>query len=365
MRIKSSAPGRICLFGEHQDYMGFPVIAGAIDLKINIEGNVSEGDIIKINLLDLNKKIEFSSKKIEYTIKRDYLKSSVKVLKKKNLFRPKSIDVFIEGNIPIQAGTSSSSALVVAWIGFLLGASQCFRNHLNDLNQIAELSYLAEVEEFEEKGGRMDHYVSALGGIVYIDFYRGAKPFKLPVSMKEFVLGDSLQPKPTIKTLKRIRKGQEQGFMELLKLIKFKDNFHVKYEETKPYLNNICSDIRPYLKAALMNHEITDKARDEFLEKSPEIEKICDLMNKHHKILRDDLKISTPKIEKMIEKSLNAGALCAKINGSGEGGCMFAFCPGKQEQVAEAIKSAGARAHLINIGKGVEVKVLKNGNKKD
>ena len=88
-------------------------------------------------------------------------------------------------------------------------------------------------------------------------------------------------------------------------------------------------------------------------------------MNKHHKTLRDDLKISTPKIEKMIEKSLNAGALCAKINGSGEGGCMFAFCPGKQEQVAEAIKSAGARAHLINIGKGVEVKVLRNGNKRD
>jgi len=365
MRIKSSAPGRICLFGEHQDYMGLPVIAGAIDLKINIEGNVSEGDRIELNLLDLNKKLEFSSKKIKYTIKRDYLKSAIRVLKKKHLFKPKSIDAFVKGNIPIQAGTSSSSALVVAWVGFLLAACSDFRNHLNDLNQIAELSYLAEVEEFKEKGGRMDHYVSALGGIVYIDFYRGVKTFKLPVNMKEFVLGDSLQAKPTIKTLKRIRQGQEQGFKELSKLIKFKDNFHVMYEKAKPYLNKISSDIRPYIKAVLMNHKITDEAKCELLKESPKLEKVCDLMNEHHKILRDDLKISTQKIEKMIEKSLKAGALCAKINGSGEGGCMFAFCPGRQEQVAEAIKNAGARAYLINIGKGVEVKVFKNGNKKD
>nr|MDO8116777.1 galactokinase family protein [Candidatus Sigynarchaeota archaeon] len=28
----SFAPGRICLFGEHQDYLNFPVIAASIDL---------------------------------------------------------------------------------------------------------------------------------------------------------------------------------------------------------------------------------------------------------------------------------------------------------------------------------------------
>ena len=28
----SFAPGRVCLFGEHQDYLGLPVIAAAIPL---------------------------------------------------------------------------------------------------------------------------------------------------------------------------------------------------------------------------------------------------------------------------------------------------------------------------------------------
>jgi galactokinase len=57
----------------------------------------------------------------------------------------------------------------------------------------------------------------------------------------------------------------------------------------------------------------------------------------------------------MIEKSMEAGAMAAKINGSGEGGCMFAFCPSKQEAVAEAIKKASGTPYIINIGKGLEV----------
>ena len=34
--MEISTPGRICLFGEHQDYLGLPVLAMAISLRINI-----------------------------------------------------------------------------------------------------------------------------------------------------------------------------------------------------------------------------------------------------------------------------------------------------------------------------------------
>ena len=36
--MKIVTPGRICLFGEHQDYLGLPVIAMAISLRISIVG---------------------------------------------------------------------------------------------------------------------------------------------------------------------------------------------------------------------------------------------------------------------------------------------------------------------------------------
>ena len=37
--IEVTAPGRICLFGEHQDFLGLPVIACAIDLTMKIVVN--------------------------------------------------------------------------------------------------------------------------------------------------------------------------------------------------------------------------------------------------------------------------------------------------------------------------------------
>ena len=36
-RIRVSAPGRLCLFGEHQDFLRLSVIAQAIDLDITVD----------------------------------------------------------------------------------------------------------------------------------------------------------------------------------------------------------------------------------------------------------------------------------------------------------------------------------------
>lgn len=359
MKIKSSAPGRICLFGEHQDYLGFPVIAAAIDLRITITGDVSEGDSLHLDLPDINKTLEFHSTNIHYTDSKDYLKSAVNVLKKMGLYTPKTLNATVKGNVPIQAGTSSSAALSVAWTGFLLKASKNdVSAFFEDPSMIAELAYQAEVQEFNESGGRMDQYTSAIGGIVYLDFHGEMTAAPLPMVLKEFVLGDSRVCKDTQKTLKRVRSAQEQGFRELENYMTFKDNFHVSAAEAEPFLDKIPPDTRSYLRAALMNHQITDEAKTELLKKSPDTGRIADLMNRHHGYLRDDLGVSHPKIEEMIEKSLVAGALAAKINGSGEGGCMFAFCPGKQEAVAEAIREAGGVPYIINIGKGLETAIL-------
>jgi len=356
MKIRSSAPGRICLYGEHQDYMGFPVIAAAIDLRITIEGQVSEGAEVMLELSDLNETIRFSTEHFAYTREKDYFKSAIKVLKNQRLFQKKKIHGRVYSNIPIQAGTSSSSALVVAWIGFLLRISGMGSSDVISTEQIGELAYLAEVEEFSESGGRMDQYCSAIGGIVHIDFHDPIRTTSLPPGVKKFVLGDSLQPKNTQKTLKRIRTGQENGLKALKQFLE-SDGFQINYDEAQPYFNRVSAEYRPYLRGVLKNRHITAQAREELQKIPPDPIKLASLMNQHHEVLRNDLNISTPKIENMIESSMKAGALAAKINGSGEGGCMFAFCPGRQEQVAEAIKSSGGTPYIINIGKGLDVKL--------
>ena len=40
--IKISTPSRLCLFGEHQDYLGLDVIALAIDLRFSAQVDISE-----------------------------------------------------------------------------------------------------------------------------------------------------------------------------------------------------------------------------------------------------------------------------------------------------------------------------------
>ena len=55
--IKTKAPGRVCFFGDHQDYLSLPVIAGTIDRFINIEGKPNGNEHLKIKLIDFDSQI--------------------------------------------------------------------------------------------------------------------------------------------------------------------------------------------------------------------------------------------------------------------------------------------------------------------
>ncbi len=63
--ITSEASARICFFGDHQDYLNLPVIAGTIDRKIKIKATPNSTATYFLQLLDLeeNIKLRFKSKK--------------------------------------------------------------------------------------------------------------------------------------------------------------------------------------------------------------------------------------------------------------------------------------------------------------
>ncbi len=83
-------------------------------------------------------------------------------------------------------------------------------------------------------------------------------------------------------------------------------------------------------------------------------QKFGNLLNEHNKQLIDNIGISTPKINSMINKCLNNGALGGKINGSGFGGTMFAFLPGNESNLINTIEESGGKAYLIKTSSGVE-----------
>ena len=109
------------------------------------------------------------------------------------------------------------------------------------------------------------------------------------------------------------------------------------------------------LKATIKNRQILEHAKKELFKDELNHIKIGKLLSDHHTILRDSLRVSTDKIDKMIKASLDAGALGAKINGSGGGGCMFAYAPKNSEAVASAIESVGGRAYIIGKDEGTKI----------
>jgi galactokinase len=349
--INVSAPGRVCLFGEHQDYFGLPIIAAAIDLRISISGKKRKDNILNIDLPDIGEAEEFTlEKEVEYTKERDYLKSAVNVLKRKGIRFPSGWDCLIRGTIPINSGTASSSALVVAWIKFLLETAEDER--ANAADEIAEMAFLAEVAEFGEPGGKMDHFSSSLGGVVTIDFNEELKVKQLQNSLKEFVLADSLQKKDTTGMLGYIKSHVLEGVASVQNKI---DGFSLKSPLTQrenDEIEKLSPDVKRLLKGTLLTRDLTVEGKALFQSEAFDHHRFGELLSRQHEVLRDYIRISTPKIEQMIDASIEAGALGAKTNGSGGGGCMFAYAPGRAFNVAEALEKTGARAYIVRVDTG-------------
>ena len=78
------------------------------------------------------------------------------------------------------------------------------------------------------------------------------------------------------------------------------------------------------------------------------------LMNEHHAVLKNILKITPPKIDDMIDAALKAGAYGAKIVGSGGGGSICAIASEEtQQKVIDSISAAGAKdAYAVSVTSG-------------
>jgi galactokinase len=350
-----STPGRICLFGEHQDYLGLPVIAAAISRRIQIEGTHRSDTKVVMHLPDLDSKIEFSLENtFPYTQDRDYYKSAINVLKRKGLTFSKGFECTVTGNIPINSGTSSSSALIVSWARFLDRMSDAPANF--NAKEIGEIAYLAEVPEFGEPGGMMDHYSTAIGHIIYLESKPEIRVEALTPPLGTFVLGDSLEPKDTIGILARCRYGMEAILRKVMEHEPSFNLFSTESEAIHSYRSFLNSDELGLLTANMEDRDLLRRGKALF--EAPDLsndfhKELGQLLSTHHRNLRDFKRTSTPKIDRMMDAALSAGALGGKINGSGGGGCMFAYAPGNAPEVAEAIEKAGGKSHIIEVAPGV------------
>ena len=352
--IKVSTPGRICLFGEHQDYLGLPVIAAAISRRVNIAGESLSDSKAIIHLPDIRLKLAFDIyPEMPYAYKRDYFRSALNILQREGYTFKNGIECTVHSTIPINSGTSSSSALLANWIHFLSRIADIPK--MLSPEEIAEIAYRAEVVEFKEAGGMMDHYSTACGNVIYLQSVPKIRVEQLKPKLGTFVLGDSQEPKDTVGLIKRVKGGVLRAIEKIKNEFPAFSLFTANLNNLIDFQDLLTFEEKELISGNIDNHRILIEALSLLKSENFDDNKLGELLNEHQFHLRENLKISTPKIDRMIEAGLDAGALGGKINGSGGGGCMFVYASENPEKVAKAIESQGGKAYIIKVDEGTRV----------
>ena len=353
-QIISKAPGRICLFGDHQDYIELPVIACAINKMMTIEAEENGKDHFEIFMPDLNQKRILPLKEDFNTLERgDFLKVALKVLQKRKIHATRGYRLSIKSKIPINAGLSSSSALTISWIRFLIAA---FSEKSFTPKEIALLAYETEVIEQGSSGGKMDQFTIAMGQTIFLDTHNDEVEFFNDLGLN-LVVGVSGLSKDTFGTLSHLKGNAWKAIDQVKAQIPNFDIALSQVSDLKENMQWVETHLKPYVYAAVCNHDITQRASKAFKENAnPQI--IGELMNEHHYILKSYLKITPPLMDKMIDSANESGALGSKIVGSGGGGCIVAITKeNNKEQIIEAIKASGAKdAFAVDIAMGANIK---------
>ncbi|MCH1454482.1 MAG: galactokinase [Flavobacteriaceae bacterium] len=353
-KILSTAPGRVCLFGDHQDYLELPVIACAIDRMMQIDAEENGKDHFEIDMPDMGQQrtilLEPDFTKIE---RGDFLKIALKVLQKRQIVPNKGYRLTITSKIPINAGLSSSSALTIAWLQFLIAA---FSDRSFSSKELALLAYETEVIEEGSSGGKMDQFTIAIGDTIFLDTHtdRVQKFNHLHLNL---VVGVSGLSKDTFGTLSHLKSNAWKAINQVKSQNPEFDIASATVNDLSKNLELVDTSLKSYFYAAVCNHDITQKALKTLLQEPLNIQVLGELMNEHHHLLKTYLKITPPLMDQMIDAANNNGALGSKIVGSGGGGCIVAIVQDhNQKQIIEAIKATGAAdAFGVNITKGASL----------
>ncbi len=400
-----TAPGRVNLLGEHTDYNGLPVLPMAIERRITITGkrldkpkviaslkseNAQESNAVDAPLIEGGKGDQSAAE--TFSVSKDipkhppghwcnYVKAGMRAAlidfispAGKN---PVGCEIRIAGNIPPNAGLSSSSALVVASALALLRANEVE----------ADPKILAESMMYAEHyvgtiGGGMDQASSLLAKknhCMKIDFYPlHVTPIPFPQDISVVICHSGVEAKKSSET--RMQYNMRALECDLAKIILRR---HLSDCLTQP-LRNIGGLLKPPLSCSYgllqslielsMNErytieELRKKINDDpllhgtfeyfgFSESSVnefsffcgkrfrhvvsdairveeacialqenDTTRFCELINQGHISARDDMEISCPEIESLVQCARKNGALASRVTGAGFGGCTINIVP--------------------------------------
>lgn len=361
---ESRAPGRLELLGNHVDYNGGPVLAGAIDRTVTAfawQGGDHPGDTLLV-ATDLSDDVHSVTthrphlrESIDVTMPADFLAGILTALRERDLPVKDGLQILLTGDVPLGFGMSSSAALCVALTNLLADTS------LTDA-QVVEIARRAE-HLTGAPVGAMDQSASVAGGVILFDGASGEitaiEPeldehvFAIANSGVHHALNQSAYPT-------RVREGREA--MEALNSHAGMDLEHLAKLDAEHW-RSIREDNPSWLTPTLRNR--IDHVVSEVVRVLQGVEAIGhrdwsrfgQLMSASGRSSAVSYEISHPVVEELVAE-LNAlpGVLGARMMGGGEGGPALALVRESAVPDIEHALSCGLfKRHKLDAASSFEV----------
>jgi galactokinase len=346
--VRTRASGRLCLLGEHADYLGLEVISFPLDLHLTVAGKPLKSGPWRVDLSDLGSiRSVDPSRPIVHEGPNDYLAAGFDRVLARGAVLPTPYHVTVTSTIPIGKGVSSSSAFCVAWTDFLNRVATPSQQWTPA--QLAEEAYGLEVLSFHQSGGMQDHYTIAYGRLIHLDCRGPVGVTPLDAPLNGFVLGDSGAKKDTQGVLSRIRGTVERS---LDKLGWHRDQLRsMTLEDLSRDGGKLDANEAQVMEATALNRDQARHAAkllNASLSSESNQRELGRLMSEHHEHLKNRLRTSTAAIDRGLAVARTAGAFGGKVLGSGAGGCFLVYAPGREPDVIRALSESGFAARAVN-----------------
>ena len=312
--VTAAAPGRVNLLGEHTDYNDGYVLPTAIPQSTTVALRLSDHPSFAVYSANLDVKAHFTLGRAPNPQFARYVYGCLEEAASSGARIP-PLDIYIESDVPIGAGLSSSAALEVATLRAL---RRLLDLPLDDI-AIAKLAQRAEIRHAGVNCGILDQMASSLldtGSMLFLDT-RTLERELLPLpDGSEVLVIDSGVPRSLATSRYNERRAECEEAARKLGISALRDADGLASVErlTEPWRRRarhvVCENAR-VLRAA---HGVS--AID-----------FGQLMNESHQSLRDDYEVSTPALDELVASMQAESAVYgAKLTGAGFGGACVALC---------------------------------------
>lgn len=321
--VTVKSPGRINIIGEHTDYNNGFVLPAAIDKYIYVaisERNDNElhlysGDYKEKYTSPLTATVEDAPEWAKYII-------GVSQLINKRTNKVKGFDLYVEGDVPLGAGLSSSAALSCA-TGFAINT--LFSAALSRID-IAQIGQQTEHEYIGLKCGIMDQFASVLGKnnhAIKLDCKDLSYEY-IPIDWSEYeilLLNTNVKHNLAATAYNDRRQACEQGVQwvqeEYPAVQSLRDVTLDQLEKlVKP------KDLDTYTKCRFIIEENQRLLAASEALKNKDIAQLGSLLFKAHWALSKEYEVSCPELDFLVAAAEDsAHVVGARMMGGGFGGC--------------------------------------------